>query len=84
LGVGDCVTQDEMNQMQAWFDQAPAPPSGACPKKVAVVRFDSMETKFAFVAWGRALLVDQFDLEQGLTFAQQWMEHDAVPEPNAC
>ncbi len=84
-GSGDCPTQDELNQLQAWFDQAPANRLGtSCPKKVLVARFDQMTTKFAIVAWGRAMLMDQFNLDNALTFAQQWMEHDAVPEPSVC
>jgi uncharacterized protein DUF3105 len=84
LGTGDCPTQDEMNQMQAWFDQAPVSSNATCPKKVLVVRFDQMNTKFALLAWGRALLTDQFSVDTGLTFVQQWMDHEAVPERRAC
>ena len=60
-----------------WFDQAPAPTVANCAKKVLVARFDDMDTRFAIVAWGRALLIDEFDLDTALTFAQQWMEHDS-------
>ena len=70
--------------MQAWFDQAPASANAGCPKKVLVVRFDDMSTRFGLLAWGRALLTDQFDLDTALTFAQQWMDHDAAPERGVC
>jgi hypothetical protein len=83
-GVGDCPTQAVLDQMRSWMDQAPANHVAiTCPKKVLVARFDSMDTPFAIVAWGRALLMDQFDLDTAVTFAQQWMEHDAVPELSA-
>jgi hypothetical protein len=84
VGAEGCPTAEEMTQMQAFFDQAPPPTVSSCPKKVLVGRFDEMSTRFAVLAWGRSLLVDNFDLDTALTFAQQWMEHDAVPEPNAC
>jgi hypothetical protein len=84
LGQGDCVTAEEMAEMQSFFDQAPASSNSACPKKVVVVRFDSMDTKFAMLAWGRALLTNDFDIDTALTFTEQWMDHDAVPEKGIC
>ena len=83
-GVGDCPTQAEMDQMRQFFDEAPPPHVATCPKKVLVARFDSMDTQFGELAWGRSLLTNDFDLDTALIFAQQWMEHGAVPEPNAC
>lgn len=80
----DCPTDAEMAQMQAFFDQSPVSANAACPKKVIVARFDSMTTKFALLAWGRAYLTDTFDLDTALTFAQQWMDHEAVPERGLC
>jgi hypothetical protein len=56
----------------------------SCPNKVLVVRFDSMDTKFAELGWGRALLTDDFDLDRAKLFDQQWREHDAVPEASTC
>jgi hypothetical protein len=84
LGSGDCPTQDEFNQLQAWYDQAPKPTLSQCPTKVLVVRFDSMDTRFALLAWDRALLMNTFDLNQALTFAQQWMDAPTTPEFGAC
>ena len=83
-GTGDCPTDAEMAQMQAFFDQAPNSAVAACPKKVLVVRFDEMSTRFGMLAWGRALLTDQFDLDTALTFAEQWMDHEVVPERGSC
>jgi hypothetical protein len=83
-GAEGCPSQAELDQMRQWFDTAPAPTKATCPKKVLVGRFDEMDTRFALVAWGRAFLFDEFNLDTALTFAQQWMEHDAVPEPSSC
>lgn len=80
-----CPTADEMAALQSWFDQAPAPAASQnCDKEVLVARFDSMNTKFAVLAWGRALLTDDFSLDTALTFAQQWMDHGTEPEPSIC
>jgi hypothetical protein len=84
LGVGDCISEAEFDQLEAFFAQAPPPEVSTCPTKVMAARFDSMETDFAVLAWDRALLLDEFDLDKALTFAEQWMEHVGVPEVNAC
>ena len=80
----DCPSSEEMAQLQAFFDQAPASVNPTCARKVIVARFDQMDTRFALLAWGRALLVNEFDLDTALTFAQQWTDHEAVPERGAC
>lgn len=85
VGAEGCPTAEDMAQMQAWLDQAPDNHvATGCAKKVLVGRFDTMTTRFALLAWGRAMLVDEFDLDTALTFAQQWMEHEAVPEASTC
>ncbi len=84
LGVGDCISQAEFDGLEAFFAAGPAPVVSACPTKVMAARFDEMSTDFAVMAWDRALLMDEFDLDKALLFAEQWMEHDAVPEVNAC
>ena len=83
-GAEGCPSADEMSQLQALFDQAPAPTIGQCPSKVVIGRFDDMSTRFAMLAWGRSFLTDDFQLDTALQFAQQWMEHAAVPENQAC
>jgi hypothetical protein len=82
LGQGDCATQAEMDQMTTWFGQTPS--TTTCAKQAVVARFDSMNTRFALVAWGRALLFDEFNLDTAVTFAQQWTDHEAVPERATC
>ena len=84
LGVGDCITRAEFEQLEQFFADSPAPQLAACPRKAVVVRFDSMNSDFALVAWNRALMMDEFNLDTALTFAQQWMEHVAVPENQGC
>jgi hypothetical protein len=82
-GAEGCPTQQQLDQMRQWFNNAPTPPSG-CPKKVLVVRFDGMTSPFALVSWGRALLTDTFDIQTANTFAQQWMEHESLAERANC
>jgi len=84
LGEGDCISQAEMDQMQAFFDQVPDSINPGCPTRVIVARFDSMDTRFALLAWGRALLTNEFDLDTALLFNQQWQDPPAAPERGAC
>jgi hypothetical protein len=81
-GPTDCPSDAELAQLQAFYDQAPLVQT-ECDKEVLVARFDSMTTRFAEVAWGRALLTDDFNLDTALTFAQQWMDQFA-PEKTTC
>jgi hypothetical protein len=84
-GQQGCPTTDQMTQMQAWYDQAPAvDPSQGCSKEVLVARFDSMTTTFAELAWGRAMLTNDFNLDTAKTFAQQWQDHGTEPETTIC
>jgi len=84
IGQGDCISQAEMDQLQSFYDQVPDSTNPSCPKKVVVARFDSMNTKFAMLAWGRALLTDTFDLDTALLFDQQWQDQPAAPERGLC
>jgi hypothetical protein len=82
-----CPSDAEMAQMQAWYDAAPVPDPAknqGCTKEALVARFDSMNTKFALVAWGRALLTDEFNLDTANTFAQQWTDPGSEPEKTTC
>ena len=83
-GTGDCISADEYAQLQAFHNQAPDSGIAACPNKTVVVRFDAMTTKFAELAWGRAYLNNQFDLNTAETFVQQWMNGSAAPENTLC
>jgi hypothetical protein len=84
LGEGDCISQAELDQLQAFFDQAPDSINPQCPTKVLVARFDSMSTRFALLAWGRALLTDTFALDTALLFTQQWQDQISLPERGLC
>ncbi len=82
---GECPTDAELNQLRRFTEEAPlSRVAPSCPSKVLAARFDEMQTQFAMVAWGRALLMDEFDLDTALTFAEQWIDHEAVPERGAC
>ena len=81
----DCPTDAELQLLRQFTEQAP--PSAVAPQcgsQVIAARFDGMNSPFALVAWGRALLLDEFDLDTALTFAEQWIDHEAVPERGAC
>lgn len=84
IGEGDCISQAEMDELQAFFDEVPDSINPGCPTRVVVARFDSMETKFALLAWGRALLTNDFDLDTALLFNQQWQDPPAAPERGSC
>jgi hypothetical protein len=82
-----CPTRDEMTALRRFFDEAPTTEGAeACgePNKMIVARFDQMSTRFALVAWDRALLVDTFDVDQAKAFAQQFTDGRAAPERFAC
>lgn len=80
----ECPSAAELAELQRFFDESPDSGIATCQKKVIVARFDDMNTRFALLAWNRALLLDQFDVSTALTFAQQWMQYEAVPERNSC
>jgi uncharacterized protein DUF3105 len=84
LGQGDCISQADLASIQSWFDNAPPPTNSTCAKKVLAVRFDTMSTRFALLAWDRALLLDVWQPETANTFAQQWMDAPTTPELGAC
>lgn len=83
-GQGDCISQQDLDNIQTWFDNAPPPTKSTCATKVLAVRFDTMTTKFALLAWDRALLTDTFDIDQANTFASQWMDSPTTPELGTC
>ena len=54
--------------------------------KVIAVRLDDMEPgiNFAAVAWDRELLLEEFDKQLLLTFANQWQDGPQTPEAGLC
>ncbi len=83
-GQGDCPSTTEMAALQQWFNDAPT--AEPCGREAVVARFDAMSTRFAVVAWNRALLLDTFDngsLALAEAFAEQWTNVTA-PEPGNC
>jgi hypothetical protein len=74
-------------ELERVMEQAPASDATLerCgTNKVIAVRFDDMDAPFAAAAWDRALLLDAFDAEQLMTFAQQWQDGPVTPEPGGC
>jgi hypothetical protein len=84
VGQGDCISQSDLEQLESFFTQAPFSGNPSCPDKLVVARFDSMTTKFAVLAWDRALLTDTFDLDAALQFYQEWLDPQAAPEAGLC
>jgi hypothetical protein len=82
-----CPSPEEREELQRFFDEAPmTPQAAACsvPNRVLVARFDGIAApnRFALMSWNRALLMESFDVETAVTFAQQNMD-TTNPEP-AC
>lgn len=78
-------------QQQLQDIMAEAVPSAASAEtcgysKVIAVRSDDMEPgiNFAAVAWDRELLLEEFDKQQLLTFANQWQDGPQTPEAGLC
>ena len=87
LAASVCGTDVHIERWDAWAQENFGPPPMTFGHEMAgivVARFDSMDTRFALLAWGRAYLTNEFDLDTALLFAQQWQDHPAVPEPGLC
>jgi hypothetical protein len=82
-----CPSTDEMAKLKQVFDETPVTPGAitcSVPNQVLVIRFDDMATRFAIVAWDRTLMSDTIDVQQSITFAEQWSDGPAAPELGAC
>jgi len=81
-----CPSAAEMAAMQQAFNTAPQAASAkACgdTNKLLVLRFDSMTTRFAYIAWDRVELTNTFSVQDAITFMEQWQDQ-ANPEPSIC
>ena len=81
-----CPSQAELDAMRQAMDNAPQSDNAKnCgePNRMFVVRFDSMSSRFAYIAWDRVQLTDTFDAQAATTFMQQWQDQ-ANPEQQAC
>ena len=81
-GTPDQATLDSIKQV---MNDASPPADGFAqqcgqPNRVIAVRFDTMDTPYAVLAWDRALLLPEWDYQQALTFANQWQDNPAIPE----
>ena len=82
-----CPSDAEMAQLKEIYNTAPTTPGATgcgVHNKVIVLRFDQVSTRFAMVAWDRELLMDQLDVQQGVTFAEQWTDAPSAPERGGC
>lgn len=51
--------------------------------RAIALRFDTMDTPYAVVAWDRSLLLPVWDATSVATFADQWRDGAGAPEPGA-
>nr|MBA2556077.1 hypothetical protein [Chloroflexota bacterium] len=68
---------EQRTAMERFFSETPQTPGAeecGMPNRVLVARFDEMTTKFALVTWNRGLLLDEFDIDTAITFAEQNMD----------
>lgn len=82
-----CPSDEEMAALREIFDGVPQTETATrcgVPNKVLVARFDEIASRFALVAWNRALLMDEIDTETAIDFAEQWMDSPAAPEAGVC
>ncbi len=80
-----CPSEAELEALRSF--QATGPPTAgaqACgiPSKVLTARFDSMDARFALLAWNRVALSDSFDGAAARAFARRWI--DQAPEAGGC
>lgn len=78
-----CPSDAEMAALKQVYDNAPTTEGATVcgvPNKVLVARFDQISTRFAFIAFDRAMLVDTLDPQQAMTFAEQWTDAPSAPE----
>ena len=84
---GQCPSSDVLSELREFVLNGPPTDTAArCgyPSKVLAARFDDMATPFALVAWDHVLLLDTFDAQVGLQFAQKWIEQPTLPERVSC
>ena len=80
-----CPNEGELEALRTFQSNAPATPGAqACgiPSKVLTARFDSLDARFALLAWNRVALSDSFDPASAASFAARWI--DQAPEAGAC
>lgn len=83
---GVCPSEEVLAEMRRFVNDGPQTPVAAncgIRSKIVAARFDAMSTPFALLTWNRVLLLDSFDVDDALAFAQKWMEKEA-PESGNC
>ncbi len=83
---GVCPSEEVLAELRRLVNNGPQTQSAqtcGIRSKVIAARFDDMATPFALLTWDRALLLDTFDADEAIGFAQRWMEK-AAPEAGSC
>ncbi|HET9852982.1 MAG TPA: DUF3105 domain-containing protein [Candidatus Limnocylindrales bacterium] len=84
---GVCPSDEVLAEVRRFVNNAPQTPGAqrcGIRAKVVATRFDDMSTPFAVLTWDRALLLQAWDVDDALAFAQRWMENAVAPEPSFC
>jgi hypothetical protein len=82
-----CPSEEVLAELRRFVNNGPpTDKAAACGyrSKVLAARFDDMSTPFALLAWNRALLLDSFDADAALDFAQRWIEKDGPESLSGC
>lgn len=82
-----CPSEEVLAELRRFVNNAPQTAVAqrcGIRAKVIAARFDDMSTPFAVVTWDRALLLDAFDADAAIAFAQRWMENAVAIEATLC
>lgn len=83
---GACPSDAVLDEIRRFVNNGPQTAVAAncgVRTKIVAARFDHMATPFALLTWDRALLLESFDYDGALAFANKWMEKEA-PEKGNC
>jgi hypothetical protein len=83
---GVCPPEDVLDEIRRFVNNAPQTQVAAncgIRAKVVAARFDDMSTPFALVTWDRVSLLQSWDVDVAIHFANAWMEKTG-PEAGSC
>ena len=83
---GVCPSEDVLDEVRRFVNSAPQTPVAAScgiRAKVVAARFDDMSMPFALVTWDRVSLLESWDVDVAIDFAERWMEKTG-PEASSC
>ena len=81
-----CPTEEVQAEIRRFVNNGPQTPVAATcgiRSKIIAARFDAMATPFALLTWDRVSLLESFDYDTAMTFANRWMEKTG-PEASSC